>query len=805
MVDDDRVAIHEATTGFLEDRDDGEQALETVLEVDSRLETWTFKDVEVDSGTFGELVSRGIVEKADGEYHVADCEAVQAALTGEDVTAGGGPALPDLENWSPTLGVWGDIRALAGLVGALCFLFAMRLTQYGSVFQGEDVVSPGNDPYYYRYWMDELLSQSTNPGDFGLLAEMPQGAIRDRPLTHALNWWFAALLGGDQAAADTVAAWLPVVATLALGVVVYALAVVVTRDPRVGIASVVLLAVAPVHAVYTQVGFLEHRLHQYFWLGVTLLALAWLAMDLTRRREQAGTREAIRGHLRSPITWVWALMLGFTLGISAHLWGGSSLLFMPLAAYIGLKAALDARDGVSPTLANLPLLVGLGLGSTLSAWLYVAWDWQMGFVAFTPAMVLGGALCVFLLGELWRTLEFHVGGLVVLEAALTGLGIYLFRQFRPADWADAQTRADDLLLREGYTESVSLFTPEYMVLFGPLVQLGISFYLGVAVMGWAIWLLTRRYEPAWLLLTVYAAVLMVLAGIQIRFAAQFMIPIAVLGGLGFVYLLSAIDLSRRPVPFRSTEDRRVAADGGEKLSFPERQKVVYLLGIGVLVCGMGLLFVPGLSGQIAYSESEHAATQAIDDHATEWNRTYPENFVLSAWGENRMYNYFVSGESERYGYARSNFGEFRSSDDPDGYYGQFEGRVGYVILTDLERDVTTDTAQRQLLGGLGTGGEGEPLAHYQLLYADEDRSTVAFAVVPGATINATGESGETVAVSTEVNVFGESFTYETEGKVGNNGRLEVTVPYAGEYTLGERTVTVNEGDVINGREVVLEG
>ncbi|MFC7237687.1 MFS transporter [Saliphagus sp. GCM10025317] len=802
MADDDRVAVHEATTEFLEDRDGGVQALETVLEVDSRLETWTFEDVDVDSGTFGELVSRGIVEKTDGEYQVADREDVRAAINGEGVTTGSGPALPDLEDWSPTLGVWGDVRALAGLVGALCFLFAMRLTQYGSVFRGEDVVSPGNDPYYYRYWMDELLSQSTNPMNVGLLAEMPQGATNRRPLTHALNWWFAALLGGDQAAADTVAAWLPVVATLALGVVVYALAVVVTRDPRVGIASVVLLAVAPVHAVYTQVGFLEHRLHQYFWLGVTLLALAWLAVDLTRRRERAGTREAIRGHLRSPITWVWALVLGFTLGISAHLWGGSSLLFMPLAVYVGFRAALDARDGVSPTLANLPLLVGLGIGSALSAWLYVSWDWQLGFVALTPAMVFGGALCVVCLGELWRTLDLHVGGMVALEAAITALGIYLFRRFRPADWADAQARADDLLLREGYTESVSLFTPEYMVLFGPLVQLGISFYLGVAVMGWAVWLCTRRYEPAWLLLTVYAAVLMVLAGIQIRFAAQFMIPIAVLGGLGFVYLLSAIDLSRRPVPFRSTEDRRVAADGGEKMSFPERQQVAYLLGIGLLVCGMGLLFVPGLSGQITYSESEYAAAQAIDEHATEWNRTYPENFVLSAWGENRVYNYFVSGEAESYNYARRNYGEFSSSIDPDGYYGQFEGRVGYIVLEALNSPPVAASAQHQLLEDLGTGEE--PLAHYQLLYVDDEQSTAAFAVVPGATINATDEPGETVTVRTEVTVSGAELVYERNVEVGSDGTLEVTVPYAGEYTVGGQEVTVTEANVLEGETVVEE-
>ncbi|WP_312911784.1 MFS transporter [Natronosalvus caseinilyticus] len=800
MAADDRVAVHEATTEFLEDRDDGEATLEAVLETDSARETWTFDDVPVNSGTFGELVSRGIVEKADGEYQVSDPKAVRAALEGESLETefDAGAARGFLEERSLELGIWGDRRALAGLAGALVFLFAMRIVQYGSVFRGDDVLSPGNDPYFYRYWMEDLLSRSTSPTDIGLLAEMPAGAMTRRPLTHAANWWFATLLGGDQWAADMVAAWLPVVATVALGVVVYALAVVVTRDVRVGVASVVLLAVAPVHAVYTQLGFLEHRLHQYFWLGVTLLALALLAADFTRRRAETRTEDAIRGHLESPVTWVVSIGLGLALGISIHLWGGSPLLFMPLAAYVALRVLVDVRESISPTLANLPLLAGLAIGAGLSIWAHTSWGWRLAFVAYTPAMVLGGAIVVVALGELWRSLDLHVGGLAALEVGVVGIGLYALRRLRPEDWANARGRADDLFLREGYTESASLFTPDYMVIFGPLVQLGVGFYLGVAVLAWAVWLLSREYEPAWLVLAVYTVFFTVLAGIQIRFAAQLMIPVAVLGGIGFVYVLSVVDLARRPRPFREESSRAVAADGRTEpsIDWPERRQVLYVLGTGLLVCGFGLLFVPGLTGQITYSEGQHGATAAIEEHALETDREYPETFVLSEWGDNRMYNYFVNGESRSYSYARSNYGEFVGGASPDEQYEQISGRVGYVVVTNDEGTVRSGSTHEQFLQDNGSVPE---LGHYQAISLSD--SSAAYAVVPGATINATVSPNERVSVRTTVEVDGQTLEYGRDGEADGEGRLEVTVAYPGTYEVGDRNITVTQANVEAGEAV----
>ncbi|WP_435552678.1 MFS transporter [Natrinema sp. CGMCC1.2065] len=813
--DVDRIA--EATASFLEDRDDGERALEAVLAVDSNHERWTFDDVDLDSGTFGELVSRGIVTQAHDAYRVAEPTVVEAALTGED---------PEPETRATSSGFevglnrfWDavDPRTLTALLGALLVVAAARLTAVRSVFQQGYVVSPGNDPYYFRYWMEKLLAASAGPADYGVFVDLPPEAAGRRPLSHVTNWFLTELLGGGQGAAETVAAWLPVLASVALALVLYTLAVLLTRDVRVGITSVLVFAVTPIHAVYTGLGFLDHNAHQYFWLGITLVTLTWLAVDLQRRLERSTDQEtAVREHLRSPPTWAITIIFGLSVAAGTHTWGGSPLLLIPLAAYVGSRVALDVRAGLSPVRANLPLLGGLFVGSSLSLAVHSQWGWHASFVAATPILVFGGAVAVTALGELWRRLEARSRGLIALEAVVAIGGLVGFRILRPAAWATAATRATDLFFRGGATETASLFAAEYFVIFGPLYQLGMGFYVALAVLGWVAWTVTREYEPGWLLIGTYASYLLVLAGVQVRFAGQLAIPLAVLTGLGIVHLLSVVDLARTPVPFRdresgSTRGSRergiVAADGGQALepsiSLPDGRAVGYVIGIGLLVFGLSLIYVPGLTADVTHSEAQVEAASAIDDHAAAADRTYPETYVLSEWGDNRMYNYLVSGEANSYSYAQDNYGAFQSASDPDSWYDRFDSRVGYIVVTATDGERPATSAQARLLENWGAGGSNtEAVSHYQAVYiADE---VGAFAVVPGATINASGNPGENVTVSTEVSVSDESFTYERTVTVAENGRATVTVPYAGGYSVGERQVSVTEADVENGTAVTLD-
>ncbi|MDF9743999.1 MFS transporter [Natrinema salsiterrestre] len=807
----DPATVADATATFCEEYESGERALETVLEVDAERDTWCFDDLPLDSGTFGELVSRGIVTAVGDEYRVASRRGVRAGLDGEPVSEDRSASGFDL-----SVPIAFDPRAAVGLVGALVLVFVMRSLNYRSVVRGDHVVSPANDPYYYRYWLEELLAESSDPTDWSVVTNLPEGAAELRPFTHAANWFAAALLGGDQWAANTVAVWLPVVMAVALGAVVYWLTVVVTDDVRVGIAAVVMLALTPVHAVYTGLGFLEHRLYQYVFMGVTLLALAWLAVDFQRRFDRDATPEtATRAHRREPATWVAAGALGIALAVSVHAWGGSILLLVPVAGYIGLKVIADIRAGLSPLLTNGPLLAGIGLGGALIVAMHVHWGWHEPLTSAVSLLVVAGAVNVVGLGELWRRLEWPAIGLLGSEALVAGVALVAFRSLRPDTWARLAQRAGELFYREGMAETKSILALENGVVFGPLSQFGLGFYLGILVLGWACWAAYRRYEPRWLLLAVYGAFWLALAAIQGRFAAQLAIPLSVLGGLGFVWLLAWADLVREPALFRDGDEsglenrgegRGTAADGGER-SVPsivvptDTRTLVALLWIGLLVCGLNLFFVPSMLAQTTHSDAQFDAAMAIDDHAEDVGRESPETYVLSHWGDNRMYNYFVNGGAERYSYARQNFGEFRAGDDPDGWYHQFNNTdVGYVVVTDSNEYDATSTYAR-LHDELGAGGEdGPPLEHYRAVFVDDE--VTAFAVVPGATIIENQpdvtDPNETVAIETEVVVSGEAIPYERTVTPDSDGRVVATVPYPGEYTVGETEVDVSRAAVENG-------
>ncbi|ELZ01826.1 hypothetical protein [Natrialba asiatica] len=806
----DPAVVADATATFCEDHDGGRDAVEAVLAVDTERDTWSFDDVPLDSGTFGELVSRGIVTKDGGEYRISSPDGVTAALEGDEVSSAD-ESRSGRDRFSGLPAV--DARAIGALTGALALLVGMRLLTYQSVFRDGNVVLRGNDPYYYRYWMEELLAESDGITDWSVVGTLPQGAVERRPLTHATNWFVAELLGGDQWAADMVAAWLPVVATLALGIVLYWLAVVVTDDVRVGVTSVFLLALTPIHAVYTGVGFLEHRLHQYFWLGVTLLSIAWIVMDLKRRRDDQPTVDlAIRRHLSDPRTWIAVVASGIALSFSIFAWGGSVLMLVPVAAYLGLKVVIDVREGVPPVRANASLLAGVGVCSLVSIALHFRVGWHEAFAGLVPLLVVIGGVAVVGLGEVWRRFDRSSTSLLGFEIAIAGLGTAAFRSLRPDDWARLLDRSDDLFFREhhGATELGSLFTTENSVIFEPMAQIGLHFYIALVALGWCCWSAYKRYEPGWLLLASYGLVWLVLATIQMRFAAQLMIPLSVLGGMGLVYLFSWVDLARLPKPLRESDGARAdrpdpATDGGEyapSIVVPRNwRKLVTLVWVALLICGMSLIFLPSLSAQTTYSDAEFGAAMAIDEHAETADREYPENFVLSTWGDNRMYNYFVNGESQSYGYAASNFEEFQTGSDPDGWYDQFEDRVGYVVLTD-QSDVSAEMTQSRLHEEYGTGGnQTDPLAHYQAVYLDEE--VTAFAVVPGATITGSGEAGENVTVETETVVSGETLTYEQSATVGDDGTFSVTVPYPGEYDVGTASVDVSRSAVESGESVPL--
>ena len=810
---------------FLADHPEAEDALAALVERDAQGEPWTFADIGLDSGQFGELVARDLAREVDDGYRLENSAAIRAAIEAgpadaDDASGAASKATDatvstDTPADSTRLAV-SDIDPVSflGLFGTLLAVAGARLVAAPAVFQQGFVVSPANDTYFFRYWQERLAARADGILDLGLFADMG-GAASTRPLAHATNWWVTVLLGGVDAA-SAVAAWLPVVASVALGYLVYRLARLLTNDVRVALAAVVFYGIAPANVVYTSVGFLDHQAHQYLWLGLLVVTLTALGTDAARRTAQ-DTQTAARAHARDATMWAIALGLAVAVAASAHAYGGSPLTFVPVAAVVGLRVALDVRHGISPTYANAPLLGGLGLGAALALAAHLGLGWHESIAAVTPVLVAGGALVVVGLGELWRRVSLPSLGLVAAEAVVAVGGLIAYALVRPDDIDRLQTRADALFFREGISETASLFSPDFAVIFGPLLQLGLGFYFAIAVLAVATWAVARRYEPGWLVVVCFAWYYTLLATIQVRFAGQLAILIAPFAGIGLVYLLSAIDIARpvavvgRPadadsqLPRALRKDTTAAAGTITSLGLPDSTRVRgYLVATILVVLLFNFLLVPSLVGQTTHDQAQFDAALTVDSHADDVDREYPQNFVLSRWGDNRMYNYFVSGESEGYGYARSNHDQFLASATPDDWYDQFQGRVGYVVLTERE-GVPENTTYAALHEGLGLGAnDTAATGHYQLLASDDGVRT--FAVVPGATIQVSGSNGEQVTATTTVAVGtdGDGATYEyARSAPVANGTATIRVAHPGEYQVGNRTVMVSDEDIFAGNRTTV--
>lgn len=790
--------VYERTREVLNDHPELGESLQTLIEIDAGREDWTFEDVPIDSGTFGELVSRDIVKRTDDGYRVADREAVRAAIAGEPFEAASDADTHTARDRTVLATLTDSISTstVIGLLVGVLTIVLWRCLQYRSVLRDGAVVSPSNDPYFFRYIQEQLIARDgLHPS---ALQDVNAAAVR--PLSHALNWWLTELLGGTPAAASLVAGWLPVLASATLGVVIFATTMILTRDVRAATLSAVLLGVTPVHAVYTSLGFFDHQLHQYFWLGVLLLTLVWLGRDLKRRIETStDPKQAVRRRLRDGRVWLASGILAVTIGVTPHLWGGGPLILLPVALYIALRTVTDVQADLPPERTLAPVLAATIVGAVLAYLSHAAWGWRRAFAVFTPALLALGGVSVVGLAVLWRRQDLPARWLLASEGMAAIAVVGLFRVLQPSLFADAISRAGDLIFRATAIESGSLYAFNKAIIFGPLYQVGLYFYIAVVVLAVIGWTATREYRPGWLAVVAFGGFFAALAGLQTRFAGQMTIPFSILGAVGILWLLGTVDLVR-PIGLRtnSAEQSPEESSGIREFKSPSARKGAYIGGFLLLLIGLNLVTVPGLYSQTHYGEAYDAAAE-IDDHAAVINQSYPENYVLSQWGENRMYNYFVNGEARGYGYARANYDSFLNA-TPNQAYDQYSDRVGYISIAAesmASQSTYTDVINR-------TGFDTPNAGHYQAVYASD--AVTAFALVPGATLQVSASEGTTVTAETQINVSGDMNrrTY-TQTASMTDGTATLRVPYPGEYTVEGQTVTVPRQAVYAGEQIQVGG
>jgi len=767
--------VHGATVSLLNDRPELAESLERLLVLDEG-GPWTFDETELDSGTFGEIVSRGIVEETDEGYRLADRAAVAAAVRGDAVSTDehepGLPALPSV-----------DVRVLAAVAAVLALAAVVRVVpMLGPVFRGGDIVLAGNDPYFYRYWTETLLAGDLSAFSVGDLGELP-GRLPDHDTLYlVVLWWLAALVGGDATAAGLVSAWLPVVVGVFTTGMVYLIGTTVSRDRRAGLAAALLLAVTPAHAFRTALGFGDHHAFDYVWLVVTAYAVVTLVDDerpVWQSVKQSGV----------------VALLAVGVAAQTAAWRGGPLLLLPVGLFLVVRIHAALRRDQSPLWQNHGVLLGLAGGAALAAAARLVFGWLSFVRAFAPTLLAFGVVAVAAVAEAVRARDGSLRTMVVLDAAglaalLGGVAVGIPQFVRVAGELVAYFGETG---QSSIAETASLFGGAVGTFVGPVLLFGLSLFLALPAMVRAVPAGLDPGRGGWLVVASYAWFFLLMATIQVRFAGQLAMFAGVCAGVGFLQLAAWVDILP-PVDVFGDEPR-------PELRLPDRSTLASLSLLLLVVGGLGAVQTGVKMSQVSVADETYQTATMIADYAGE--EAASDDYVFSEWGRNRVYNYLVSGDSKSYLFAQDNYAAFLSARAP-GAVGSFERRLdehdtGYVVVPDLD-GFDDETVHSRLYDRHASRGDGVAgLGRFRLLHAGDGQKVFQF--VRGARITGSAAPNESVSVATDVRGGNTTLTYRRTIETNRYGDYAVTVPYAGTYEVQGGEVPVSPESVVDGRTV----
>lgn len=679
-------------------------------------------------------------------------------------------------DWLPLIDQ--PFRDWLGVGVALVILVLLtRIFIFPAVFRRGEVVLLANDPYRYRFVVDGIVLAAEGPLDPTVLTN---GTTT--PLYVAVLSWLSMLFGGGLTTVGMVLAWYPpIVALLTVGVV-YLISVRVTNQRWVGVIAAIALAITPIHAVRSALGYADHHAFDYLLLGLTALAIVWLATAEFDARWQ------------SRKGWALAGLLGAGVSSQVLAWDGGVILLVPIGIYVALSSISAVRADRSPLGDNRFLVIGLAIGAILAVIPYFVLDWhsKLPEVVFMPTILFAGVIGVLVVAE--GIFRLYRSATLLALVQLVGLGMLLAiiprisqTQAVLDQGINHFTRTTGGVIAEGVPMVVSAtdIISGPLWLFGALLFLAIPAVIGAGVVAY------RSHRPEWIALVVYLVFFLALALVQRRFAGELSVFVAVFAAITFIYLAQYQNIVEGFSPFDEAE---------RSLSLvPEtdtRSLVIFFI-LMVTIVAASAYMLPIMMNSATIDGDDHDAALAIHDYSEEHELEYSETKVMSTWDRNRMYNYFVSHRAVpalRYSYSKANYVDFLASTDPEQQYGEHGGSIGFVVTKQGEMPLidvllasgeqTSTTMYTRLQRHFGSSYEDVPgVANYKAVYANEDGSLKVFRLVPGATLQGMAEPNTTVEVSTDVSLDHGTFTYSTYTTADAEGRYNVTVPNPGEYTV----------------------
>jgi dolichyl-diphosphooligosaccharide--protein glycosyltransferase len=757
--------VQEATASLLADKPDIEESLRELLEIDAD-GPWTFADAPLDSGAFGEIVARGLVEETDEGYRITDRAAVRAALDGEAASDTDDEAASDTDSEAAgdtlrrTIPSF-DRRTVLALVLVLGVLVLIRVGfSAGSVFRGDDIVLFRNDAYFYWRQVEALRLSELGLTDFG---SVPSTVAEGDVLFVVVLWWLVGLTGVETA---VVLAWYPVVAGVLGALLLYLVAVRLTADRRVAVASVLLVAFVPIHASRTALGFADHDAFDLLWLLLVVFALVVFA------------RARVEDDADDP-QWLATVALGVGVAAQAMAWRGGPILLAPVGVYVALLVLADVRADRPPLRSSAGLLAGLALGGLGTVGVHLVWGWLPLFRAVTPLLLFLGAAGVVALAELAHRRDWPVRRVALVEGTLGVLALAALLVIPPL--ADALTGFVSYFQVTGgrnISETLSMFSAQNGSVIGPVFRFGLLFFLAVPYLAWITFRVYRNGDSGWLVVVVYSWYFLAFATLQQRFAIALSPFVALVGSLGFVHLAYWIDLAR-PVDVFGLDTHRW-------IEIPDRNAVVLVVVLFLLVGSLSFVQVPADITNITIDDTTYETGRWLDEYTDEQGLSHPEDTVLTRWDQVRFYNYFSTSLWEPWRYSR-NYSTFLASDDPDRWADRLQGTTGFVVLLSPAEDPTAGTMEAALARPLGDGSD-LTTSRYRLVHLRPDADIAVYRVVPGYQITGTGPENATLTVRANVTVGDRTFPYRQPVSTNATGQYAVTVPYPDRYRIGEDTV-----------------
>ncbi|MFB6113754.1 MAG: STT3 domain-containing protein [Halodesulfurarchaeum sp.] len=680
----------------------------------------------------------------------------------------------------------GTNRHRSALLLGLFLVLTVRLLTLPAVFQDGGIVLSSNDPYYYRYWVDVLNAGGWWPWD------LPPSVATGEPLFVTVLWLGSILFGGDRFASGFVLAWYPVLSALVTGYLVYALGARVSGNAAVGLASLLFFAVTPAHAIRTSLGFADHHAFDYPWLVLTLYALVVL-LDGDALDRKSATTSAILGIglAGQVLAWEAGPLLVVPVGFAV---AGGTLVFLTTDR----ERSSVRFDGPSSGIA-----LGVGFGATLVLAAHLALGWHTRVIVYSMGVLFVGVVGVLVLVRVAQMAGLSTGQVLLIELIAIGAGLLLVIPAVP-DLSLGVQRGLAFLGSDTRIGEMSSIGSHYGPVRGMVILLGLAPFLALGAIPLAVRDGIRSRNPGWVAVLVYVGYFSSLAVVQRRFAGELAPVLSVLAGLGlgtFLAWVGVVGPSNQDVAGSAAPD-----ESGPQVRHSDRTRLSLLGGLLGVVVGNGALFTGLISRRVTIDPAAFRTAVWMREYAREHSLTYPDNYVLSEWGRNRMYNYVVNGHSRSYDYARRHYEAFLFTSDAEGWYEEFAGRVGFVVTRDFESvgDLHPFRLLSRLHGAFGSAtAEAPGVGHFRAVYSSPEGTYNVFTLVPGARITGRVQSDGATEISTDVSIAGAEFDYSRRIDTEANGTFSVTVAHPGEYRLGDRRVQVAEEAVRTGRTLRL--